>query len=192
MKNLKNTFVICLVALFMANAAVAQTKRKTNRYIRKELSRLEKEGYKFPSGVPIKYQLEAAYKKQMEKDESGKPLYLFASNCAIGENLTEAKQIACDAARLELAGSIACDVEDLLKEKQDYANNDYDGLKRLLLIREIVKQEIGRIIPLFEFYRNADEKVEIYFEAAYSSELAKKIAKDVATNIITKELVADF
>ncbi len=201
MKLIK-TLTLALAILFaFSTLTVAQTKdakkagkkeikKKAVKGARKEAKSFKKQGYHVsPGALPMEKQIETAWIRQYEIDEDGYPLYIVASGNSVANTQSAAKLQATELAKLELAGSISTQVAALIESS--IANQQFNAeeaasvTKTVAAAKNIIAQELGRTIPLFEIYRTLKNKnVEVFVRMAYNS----KKANDVAKRAITKRL----
>ncbi len=201
MKKLALISAIGLLLMAMLNPLTAQTtekeankevKSKATKKARKEAKKLKKEGYFVaPGALPIDKQLENAWTKQYMQDEEGYPLYIVATGQSVGETQTAAKIQATETAKLELAGTIRTNVAALIEN--NIANmqlNNEEALsitKTVAAAKNIIAEELGRVIPLVELYKKIDKNVEANVRLAYDSKTAKEAAKRVIRKKLEEE-----
>ena len=201
MKTLKFTFLITLVGLFVANNLFAQAEKEITKQLktkalkeaRKEAKQLERDGYYVaPGALPLERQLESAWVKQMQNDEGGYPLYIVATGNAVGETQTAAKLQANEVAKFELAGTIATNVAALIEGNIANAQLNTEEAASVTevsgAIKNIIAQEIGRVIPLVETYKKIGKGIESNIRIAYNSEMAKEAAKKIVRDELKKKL----
>lgn len=183
-------------------AAEKELKSRTLKKARKEAKQLKRDGYGVaPGALPIDKQVEMSWIRSIEMDEeSGYPKYITANGNAVGESITAAKLQANEIAKFELAGTIATNVAALIEG--NIANAQLNTQEAASVteiagaIKNLVVQEIGRVIPLLEIYRPVGRNnVEVNIRVAYNSELAIEAAKKVfrkelkdKTNILHEKL----
>jgi hypothetical protein len=182
--------------------AEKELKSRTLKKARKEAKQLTKDGYGVaPGALPIDKQVEMSWIRSIEMDaESGYPKYITANGNAVGESITAAKLQANEIAKFELAGTIATSVGALIEG--NIANAQLNTQEAASVteiagaIKNLVVQEIGRVIPLLEIYRPIGKNnVEVNIRIAYNSDLAVEAAKKVMrkelkekTNILHEKL----
>ncbi len=201
MKLIKSlTLLIALVFAF-STVTVAQTKdarkmgkkeikKRAVKEARKEAKKFKKEGYHVsPGALPMEKQIETAWVRQYEMDEDGYPLYIVASGNSVANTQSAAKLQATELAKLELAGSISTQVAALIEN--NIANQQFNSeeaasvTKTVAASKNIIAQELGRTLPLFEIYRTLKNKnTEVFVRIAYNS----KKAMEVAQRAISKKL----
>ncbi|MCB0497719.1 MAG: hypothetical protein KDC79_16370 [Cyclobacteriaceae bacterium] len=173
-----------------AKAGKKEIKKKAVKEARKEAKRFKKEGYDVaPGALPMEKQIETAWIRQYESDEDGYPLYIVASGNSVANTTSAAKLQATELAKLELAGSISTQVaaliENSIANQQFNAEEAASVTKTVAASKNIIAQELGRTLPLFEIYRTLKNKnVEANVRIAYNS----KKAMEVAQRAISKKL----
>ena len=184
------------------NAAEKELKSRTMRKARKEARQLSKDGYGVaPGALPMDRQVENSWLRSIEMDaETGYPKYITANGNAVGESITAAKLQANEFAKFELAGTISTNVAALIEG--NIANAQLNTQEAASVteiagaIKNLVVQEIGRVIPLIEVYRPVGKNnVEVNIRIAYNSAMAVEAAKKVfkrelkeKTNILHEKL----
>jgi hypothetical protein len=200
MKNLRSAILIALSIFMLVESADAQPKqmRKATRELksksikkaRKEARQLSREGYDVaPGALPMDKQVETSWIRSMEVDEkTGYPKYIVANGNAVGETVTAAKLQANEVAKFELAGTIATNVAALIEGNIANAQLNTEEAASVTevsgAIKNLIVQEIGRVIPLLEIYKKMNKNVEVSVRIAYNSDMAVEAAK----KIIRKEL----
>lgn len=193
MKNLKLFFAGLTLLVCSLNIAFAQTtknaekelKSKTLKSAKKEAKKLFRDGYTVaPGAVPMEKQLENAWIKTLEQDEkSGYPKYVVANGNAVGETITAAKLQANEVAKFELAGTISTNVAALIEGNIGNAQLDNKEAASVTevtgAIKNLIVQEIGRVIQLLEIYKKVGKNVEVNVRIAYNGDMAIEAAKKV-------------
>lgn len=165
-------------------------KKKSMKMARKDAKKKTKEGYFVaPGALPMDKQLEKAFVKQNMEDDKGYPKYIVASGNSVAGTQTAAKIQATETAKLTLAGTISTTVAALIEN--NIANEQMTReeaatiTKTVAASKNIIAQELGRVIPLVEMYKNIGaDNIQCDVQIAYDS----KTAYDVAKNVIRKEL----
>jgi hypothetical protein len=159
-------------------------KMRPPREVRREVRDYEKEGYNVAVGAPtLQRQLANAWMKEVENDENGFPKYIVATGNSVGETQIAAKLQATEAAKLELAGTIATNVAALIEN--NIANSQLNTedaasvTKTVAASKNIIAQELGRVLTLIELYRNIGKNREANVRIAYNSKMAMELAKKV-------------
>lgn len=183
-----------LMAVLIAMPVVAQQtekeagkalNKKAMKKARKEAKKFKKEGFFVPPGaLPMDVQLENSWKKQLLVDEEGFPKFIVATGNSVAETQTAAKIQATETAKLELAGTISTNVAALIEN--NIANQQIDledattVTKTVAASKNIIAQELGRVLPLFEVYKKIGKNnIEADIRLAYDSKTAYDIAKKV-------------
>lgn len=166
-------------------------KTKAVRQARKEAKAYKRSDYYVaPGALPLERQLEQAWRYQYMMDDDGYPTYIVATGNAVAETQTAAKLQANETAKLELAGTIATNVAALMEtniaNQQLNIEDAASVTKVVAAAKNIIAQEIGRIITITEMYKKIGTNVEANVRIAYNSEMAKEAAKKV----IRRELEA--
>jgi len=189
--------ILTLVMLFTISAVIPlfgqQTEKeagkalnkRTMKMARKEAKKFKKKGFYVPPGaLPMKVQLENAWKKQMLVDEEGFPKFIVATGNSVAESQTAAKIQATETAKLELAGTITTNVAALIENNianQQLNLKDATSVtKTVAASKNIIAQELGRVLPLFEVYKKVGKNnIEADIRLAYDTNTAYEIAKKV-------------
>lgn len=189
--------ILALVVLFAVSilmpAAAQQTEKEAGKALnkkamklaRKEAKKFKKKGfYVAPGALPMEIQLETAWKKQMLVNEDGFPKFIVATGNSVAESQTAAKIQATETAKLELAGTITTNVAALIENnianQQINLEDAASVTKTVAASKNIIAQELGRVLPLFEVYKKVGkDNIEADIRLAYDSEAAYEIAKKV-------------
>jgi len=165
-------------------AADKEMKRNAYSKARKEARRFKRKGwYVAPGALPMDKQIEKAWQLQYKLDEDGYPLYIVATGNSVAETQSAAKLQATELAKLELAGLVQTNVAALIENS--IANNQLNNedaasvTKTVAASKNIIAQEIGRVIFLFEIYKKIDKNIESSVRVGYNNEMAKEAAKKV-------------
>lgn len=165
-------------------------KKKSMRMARKDARKKTKDDYFVaPGALPMDKQLEKAYIKQNMEDDKGYPKYIVASGNSVAGSQTAAKIQATETAKLTLAGTISTNVaalvENNIANEQLTREEAATVTKTIAASKNIIAQELGRVIPLTELYKNVgSDNVQCDVMIAYDS----KTAMDMAKKIIRKQL----
>ncbi len=168
-------------------------KKKAVKEARKEAKRFKKQGYKVsPGALPMEKQIETAWMRQYETAEDGYPLYIVASGNSVANTTSAAKLQATELAKLELAGSISTQVaaliENSISNQQFNSEEAASVTKTVAASKNIIAQELGRSLPLFEIYRTLKNKnVEVNVRIAYNSKKAEEIAQKTIKKKLEEE-----
>ncbi len=177
----------------MSNREMRKTlKLRTPREVRKQAKAYKKDGYKVAVGAPtIERQLVNAWLKEVETDDKGFPNYIVATGSSVGETQIAAKLQATEAAKLELAGTIATNVAALMEN--NFANSQLNAeeatsvTQTIAASKSVIAQELGRTLTIVEMYRNIDKNMEASVRLAYSNEMAMEMAKNVIRKSLKEE-----
>lgn len=201
--------LILIITLFFAASALmpvmSQTsakesekdlKKRSIKMARKEAKKKTKEGYFVaPGALPMDKQLEKAFIKQNMEDDKGYPKYIVASGNSVAGTQTAAKIQAMETAKLTLAGTISTDVAALIES--NIANEQLTReeaatiTKTVAASKNIIAQELGRIIPLVEIYKNmGSDNIQADVQIAYDSKTAMDMAKRVMRKQLSEEAEA--
>lgn len=201
MKRVTITLLSVLFVLLLVNPSSAQVSNKEMRSklkfrpvseVRKDARDYEKQGYYVAVGAPsIERQLTNGLLKEQEVDETGFPKYIVATGRSVGESQIAAKLQATETAKLELAGTLATNVAALIENNIANAQLNQEEAasvtKTVATAKNMIAQEIGRIITLVEMYKDINKNIEANVRIAYNSEMAMEAAKKV----VRKQLEAE-
>ncbi|MFN5479332.1 MAG: hypothetical protein ACK48G_05090 [Chitinophagaceae bacterium] len=204
MKLITSVLLLLATSLFFESELLAQKKptkaaekelrSRPMRKARKEARQLVREGYDVaPGALPISRQVENSWIRSIEMDaETGYPKYITANGNAVGESITAAKLQANEIAKFELAGTIATNVAALIEG--NIANAQLNTQEAASVteiagaIKNLVVQEIGRVLPLLEIYRPVGKNnVEVNIRIGYNSEIAIEAGKKVIRRELTEK-----
>lgn len=197
MKLLKNSLLIIFAfSLFACSSTkkdlTNQIKKKAVKEARQESKEYKKQGFFVsPGSLPMEKQLESAWMRQYEEDNKGFPLYIVATGNSIANTQTAAKLQATETAKLELAGTISTNVAAIIESSianQQLSTEDASSItKTVAASKNIIAQELGRVITLFEIYKKIGTNVESNVKMAYNSEMAMEIGKKVIKKKLEEE-----
>ncbi len=172
--------------------ASKEMKRKAYKKARKEAKKYRKKGwYTAPGALPMDKQIEKAWELQYLLDENGYPLYIVATGNSVAETQSAAKIQSTELAKLELAGLVQTNVAALIENS--IANNQLNAeeaasvTKTVAASKNIIAQEIGRVIVMFEIYKKIDKNVESSIRVGYNNELAMETAKKAIRKKLEEE-----
>ena len=200
--NLFFTLLLVLVMIAPVSESVAkknpnkqatkEMKRKAYKQARKEAKRFRKKGwYVAPGALPMDKQIEKSWELQYKLDENGYPLYIVATGNSVAETQSAAKLQATELAKLELAGLVQTNVAALIENS--IANNQLNNeeaasvTKTVAASKNIIAQEIGRVVFLFEIMRKIDKNVEVSVRVGYNNDLAQEVAKKAIRKKLEEE-----
>lgn len=192
MKNIFKTIMACAIISTFAASATGQVSSKEARQtlklkppkeVRQQARDYEKQGYYVAIGAPsVERQLTTAWMREVETDESGFPKYIVATGRSVGESQIAAKLQATEAAKLELAGTLATNVAALIENNIANAQLNSEEAasvtKTVAAAKNIIAQQIGRIITIVELYKDINKNIEANVRVAYNSEMAMEMAKN--------------
>lgn len=171
---------------------IKEIKKKAVKEARKEAKNFKKQGYFVsPGSLPMEKQLENSWVRQYEVDQKGFPLYIVASGNSVANAQTAAKLQATETAKLELAGTISTNVtaiiENSIANQQLSADDAASITKTVAGSKNIIAQELGRVITLFEIYKKIGSNIESNVRMAYNTEMALEIGKKVIRKKLEEE-----
>lgn len=201
MKQVSITLTSLLCIMLLINTVSAQVSNKEMRSklkfrpvgeVKKEARDYEKQGYYVAVGAPsIERQLTNGLLKEQETDETGYPKFIVATGRSVGETQIAAKLQATETAKLELAGTLATNVAALIENNIANAQLNQEEAasvtKTVAAAKNMIAQEIGRIITLVEMYKDIDKNIEANVRIAYNSEMAMDAAKKVIRKQLEEE-----
>ena len=158
-------------------------KRKAYKSGRKEARKFRRGGwYVAPGALPMDKQIEKSWELQFHEDEDGYPLYLVATGNSVAESQSAAKLQAMELAKLELAGvvqtNIIAIIENSVANNQLSRDDAASVTKTVAASKNIIVQEIGRVVTFFEIYREVGKRnIESSVRIGYNSQLAYDTAK---------------
>ncbi len=193
LKNATFLFFAFITALGMSSCGSTGTTMKSlEKDAGREARQLEKEGYYVPPGaLPMEVSLTKSYQMQFKTDDQGYPLYITGEAAAIGGTKIAAKNQAMEAAKLELASKIESNIAALTE--QSIANEQLTQeeaasiTETVTAAKNIISQKLGRVIVLFEAYRDKGRNVESLVRIAYNQKMANEVTKEAIRDELRKK-----
>jgi hypothetical protein len=169
-----------------------QIKKKAAKQARKEAKRFKrKKWYVAPGALPMDKQIQKAWELQYMEDEDGYPLYIVATGNSVAETQSAAKLQAMELAKLELAGLVQTNVAALIENSvaNSQLNNEEAAsvTKTVAASKNIIAQEIGRVITMFEIYKKINKNVEASVRIGYNTDIAMETAKKAIRKKLEEE-----
>lgn len=169
-------------------------KKKADKNARKESKRMKKQGYVvFPGSIPLDRQLEYSWRKQIEEDERGLLKYIFADGNGVGKTQTAAEMQAMEAAKLQLAGQISNEVNQIIEGK--IANDQIDRetgnslTKFVAGSKNYIIQNLSYVKPAMKVYREVGKQdLEVAVKLFYNIEEAMIAAEQALEAKIRADL----
>lgn len=169
----------------LLKASKSELNDKASKAARKEAKSLKKAGWlTAPGALPLDKQLDKSYTMQYEYDGMV-PKYIMGEAMSIGNNYDAAKMQALELAKQNLAGQIQTEItaliENTVANEQLSAGQAESITQTITAGKSLISQSIGRVITVVECYRTQGktENKEVLLRIAYSTDLAKKLAKNV-------------
>ena len=184
------SLVLPVLAQTSAKESEKNLKKKSMKLARKDAKKKTKEGFFVPPGaLPMEKQLEKAFIKQNMEDDQGYPKYIVASGNSVAGTQTAAKIQAIETAKLTLAGLVSTNVAALIENNianEQLTREEATTVTKLVAAsKSIIAQELGRVIPLSEMYKNIGRNnIQCDAIIAYDS----KTAMDLGKKVIRKQL----
>jgi len=169
-----------------------QIKKKAAKQARKEAKKFKrKDWYVAPGALPMDKQIEKSWELQYMDDEDGYPLYIVATGNSVAETQSAAKLQAMELAKLELAGLVQTNVAALIENSvaNSQLNNEEAAsvTKTVAASKNIIAQEIGRVITMFEIYKKINKNVEASVRIGYNTDIAIETAKKTIRKKLEEE-----
>ena len=169
-----------------------QIKKKAAKQARKEARKFKKKDwYVAPGALPMDKQIEKSWELQYMEDEDGYPLYIVATGNSVAETQSAAKLQAMELAKLELAGLVQTNVAALIENSvaNSQLNNEEAAsvTKTVAASKNIIAQEIGRVITMFEIYKKINKNVEASVRIGYNTDIAIETAKKTIRKKLEEE-----
>jgi len=204
MKRLRTLIPLMFLVIFVAamgndvqaknpdRKLAKEIKKKAAKQARKEAKRFKRKNwYVAPGALPMDKQIEKAWELQYMEDEDGYPLYIVATGNSVAETQSAAKLQAMELAKLELAGLVQTNVAALIENSvaNSQLNNEEAAsvTKTVAASKNIIAQEIGRVITMFEIYKKIDKNVEASVRIGYNTDIAIETAKKAIRKKLEEE-----
>ena len=204
MKRFHTLLSVILMAIFIAGAGTVAQADKTDRQLKRSIKKKavkqarqearrfkRKKWYVAPGALPMDKQIEKSWGLQYMEDENGYPLYIVATGNSVAETQSAAKLQATELAKLELAGLVQSNIAALIENS--IANNQLNNedaasvTKTVAASKNVIAQEIGRVITMFEIYKKIDKNIESSVRIGYNTALAMESAKKTIRRKLEEE-----
>lgn len=161
-----------------------EIKSRAVREARKEAKRLERrEKYRvFPGSMPMDKQLERVWMKQYAENPDGSQKYLFADGNGVGNTQTSAEMQAMEAAKLQIAGQISNEINQIIEAKianEQLSRNDGQSLTKFVAgSKNYIVEHLQYVRPAFKVYREVGrDDLEVFVKMYYNVEEAMEAAE---------------
>lgn len=202
MKKITTMFSLLLITM-MTIAPLASSNAQSEKQLKKNISKsalkdarkeaknLKKQGYNVnPGQLPMDKQLEKSWMMQYEVDDEGNKLYFIADGTSVGETQAAAKLQAYEVAKINLAGQIETTIAGLITTNlgnQQLSGDDAASVTQTMgQFKSKMNQRMGRTLTAFEAYKPLGKNTEVRVTIAYSSNEAKRIAKEILREDLKK------
>jgi hypothetical protein len=167
-----------------------EIKAKASKEAKKEAKKYRKIGWDVaPGSLSLEKMFQVSFERQLDRDEKGNPIYIFADGNQVAESKTAGEMAALEFAKLSLAGLIQTNVSSLVsanianaqlsREEAASTGDIVQSAKNMIAV------ELGYIDPSFKIYRNVGAKnIEVQVRVFYD----RRQAMDIAKKIVRKEL----
>jgi hypothetical protein len=180
-------FLVAMVAIGMVQEANAQAQKfklvKVSRDTKREVKRLEKEGWRnVPGDMPIGEQLNRAWAKEAEVDDEGLPKWVVATGESVAEFQSTAEMQALELAKLNLVRLLESQMRSVVETEQ--ANNRLDAKsaasisKTMEVATNKVSKKLSRVMPIVKMQREVKKSTQMQVKIAYNYALARKAILD--------------
>ncbi len=154
---------------------------KPEKMARKEAKKLTKEGWK-TMGLPIAKQVEETWMKMYDKDASGYPRYITATEMVTANSYAAAQSAADNMAKLRIASQINSSVAalvDIALANNEISPKDAASISKVVENSKIiVSQKLGRVFKTQEIYREIKGNYQLRVVMCYDMKAAMEIARD--------------
>ena len=177
----------------IAKLSKSELNAKASKDARKQAKQYTREGWIVaPGHLPLEKQLDKSYNMRYEYDENAFPKYIWGEAMSIGENYDAAKMQAMELAKMNLAGQIQTEVVAIVENSignQQLSQEQAASITQSIMAgKNLISQNIGRVIPVIECYRNtATKNKEVRVIIAYNSKMAMEAAKQSVREELEKK-----
>lgn len=164
-----------------------EIKAKASKEAKKEAKKYSKLGWEVaPGSLPLERQFQTSFERQLDRDEKGNPIYIFADGNQVAESKTAGEMAALEFAKLSLAGLIQTSVSSLVSANIGNAQLSREEAAStgdiVQSAKNMIAVELGYIDPSFKIYRNVGDKnievqVRVFYDRRQSMEIAKKVVR---------------
>lgn len=158
-----------------------QLKKKSTKTARQEAKQFKKDGWKnSPGSMPIDKQLDKSYAMQQEYDGNFDSKFIMGEGIGRASTYELAREKAELMAKRQLAGmietAIAAKTENAIAERLLSPEEAESLMEMVQKTRTLVVQQLGKLEPVMQLYRDTDSGKEVLIRFAYNSNNSKKQA----------------
>ena len=156
---------------------------KTNKMVRRETKRLQKEGWQ-TLNMPVEKQLQQTWERQWLSDVEGYPKYIVKEGMAVGASYSAAQMQAENVAKIRIASDIGASIAslaDIALANEEITPQQAVSLNHVVENTKIlVAQKLGRVFTSQNLYRMKGKDVyEVRVVVMYDMRQAMQIAHDI-------------
>jgi len=164
-----------------------EIKAKASKEAQREAKKYRKMGWDVaPGSLPLEKMFQESFERQLDRDEKGNRIYLYADGNQVAESKTAGEMAALEFAKLNLAGEIQTSVSSLVSANIGNAQLSREEAAStgdiVQSAKNMIATELGFIDPAFKIYRNVGDKnievqVRVFYDRRQSMDIAKKIVR---------------
>jgi len=178
---------LLLVMFFGIATVFGQNAKKINfvkvsKDVRKEVKKIEKDGWKnIPGDLPVSQQLNSTFDKQMAEDESGYPKYIIGTGISKGATQAAAEMQALELAKLDLVSILESNINQAAAT--DLSNNQISNSEATSINRTMkvatnkVSKKLQYTKPILKLVRASKGLYEVRIQIAYNYEMVRKMVQ---------------
>lgn len=185
MKKFGEVLLLLVFAMFSFDAAAQDAQQQ--KEIKKEVKRLEKEGWMtYPGALPLSEQISNVWQKQRQKDERGMSLFVIADAQATANIKSVAEAQAIEFAKITIAGLIESALISVMEANLSNARVGKDEFQSLSeLVRQTknsITTRLGYVEPVMKIYKTDGKVYEVSVAVSYPLKQTVEAAKSVIAN----------
>lgn len=149
----------------LAKMATKEIEKYICSVVKKEVKRMQKEGWKpLPGTLSLAIQEDELYRRRFES-QGNFPRYILGQGSSKSKTLNQARQQAITNASMDLASNIGTEVVSLTETSEsnaEYSAEEQQSLEKFVQnTQTMVRQYLGRTEVIFEAYRVVDGTTEV-------------------------------
>jgi hypothetical protein len=164
----------------------SEIREKASKNARKEAKKYQAEGWDVaPGSLPLEKLIEKSWTKQLQENDKGEQMYIFADGNGVANTKSAAEMQALELGKIALASQIESKVSSLLTASVGNNQINKDDAATISEViqssKNIIATELGYVEPSFKIYRtpkntkNVEVQVRLFYNVEQSMQITKKV-----------------